>query len=577
MLLSLKGIRATTFFALAILAGTVLFLAASEPVEAADFTVTKTADTADGTCDADCSLREAIGAANAASGPHNIALPAGTYTLTIAGAGEDANATGDLDYEETTTINGTDSATTIIDGGDIDRVFHTVMGPGLTLNGVTVQNGDAGSDDGGGIFSGGAVTLNTSTVTSNEADQGAGIAAPNITMVSSHVDANTSADQGGGIWWCCSDAAYTITDSTVDDNVAGDQGGGVFQCCDDFTLVITNSSVSRNQAADQGGGVFFCCGDEGPVNMTISGSKIDDNTSTDQGGGFFYCCGSDGADTITLTNSSFSGNDAESDGGGIFICCTATGGTNSTMSGITVANNVTTSGGQGGGIYVDGTATITNSTIHNNVGNSDGGGIRCGEAELSLTNVTITDNTTEAFDSGGGVNCSEFEALNTIIAGNVDEGGVAPDCFGTLNSLGNNLVQDVTGCTIAGDTAGNITGVDPALGALAFNGGATQTRAVSPGTPPYNAGRNAGCPATDQRTVARPQEGTCEIGAYEFQVITPSPSPAPGTPTQAPAALPPTGGAAEDGASQAWLMAIGALAVAAVAGVGTFAVVRRRL
>src|SRR5262245_14689733 len=40
------------------------------------FTVSKTADTSDGTCDADCSLREAIVAANAvAAGPNTINVP----------------------------------------------------------------------------------------------------------------------------------------------------------------------------------------------------------------------------------------------------------------------------------------------------------------------------------------------------------------------------------------------------------------------------------------------------------------------------------------------------------------------
>ena len=53
------------------------------PAAAATFAVTKTADTNDGTCDADCSLREAIGAANALAGADIIDVPAGTYTLTI--------------------------------------------------------------------------------------------------------------------------------------------------------------------------------------------------------------------------------------------------------------------------------------------------------------------------------------------------------------------------------------------------------------------------------------------------------------------------------------------------------------
>src|SRR5512143_2212057 len=68
------------------------------PARAATFTVTKTADTNDGVCDADCSLREAISAANASPGADTISLPAGTYLLTLTNAGgtnEDSNATGD--------------------------------------------------------------------------------------------------------------------------------------------------------------------------------------------------------------------------------------------------------------------------------------------------------------------------------------------------------------------------------------------------------------------------------------------------------------------------------------------------
>ena len=43
------------------------------------------------------SLRSAIEAADAHGGANTIILPSGTFTLTIAGAGEDASATGDLD------------------------------------------------------------------------------------------------------------------------------------------------------------------------------------------------------------------------------------------------------------------------------------------------------------------------------------------------------------------------------------------------------------------------------------------------------------------------------------------------
>src|SRR3990167_3557631 len=49
-----------------------LFWFSSSGINAATYTVTKTADTSDGTCDADCSLREAIVAANANAGADTI-------------------------------------------------------------------------------------------------------------------------------------------------------------------------------------------------------------------------------------------------------------------------------------------------------------------------------------------------------------------------------------------------------------------------------------------------------------------------------------------------------------------------
>ena len=79
----------------------VLLATTGSPTLAATFHVTKTADTNDGACaPTDCSLREAVIAANALVGPDTILLPAGTYELTIVGPDEDAAATGDLDSVE---------------------------------------------------------------------------------------------------------------------------------------------------------------------------------------------------------------------------------------------------------------------------------------------------------------------------------------------------------------------------------------------------------------------------------------------------------------------------------------------
>ncbi len=69
------------------------------------FTVTKTDDTADGVCDADCALREAVIAANALPGADTIEVPAGMYGLTIAGD-DDTAAAGDLDITDNLTLAG---------------------------------------------------------------------------------------------------------------------------------------------------------------------------------------------------------------------------------------------------------------------------------------------------------------------------------------------------------------------------------------------------------------------------------------------------------------------------------------
>jgi CSLREA domain-containing protein len=83
---------------------------------AGTFVVTKTADTADGACDANCSLREAIIASNANAVPDTIRLGPGVYPLSRYGPWEDAAETGDLDILADPTPIGTGAAQSIIDG-----------------------------------------------------------------------------------------------------------------------------------------------------------------------------------------------------------------------------------------------------------------------------------------------------------------------------------------------------------------------------------------------------------------------------------------------------------------------------
>jgi len=91
------------------------------------WTVTTTADSGvAGT------LRECIKKANESPG-QTITVPAGTYTLAIAGQGENAAATGDLDIAANMTLTGAGATSTIIDGGGIDRVFEIMNGVTATI------------------------------------------------------------------------------------------------------------------------------------------------------------------------------------------------------------------------------------------------------------------------------------------------------------------------------------------------------------------------------------------------------------------------------------------------------------
>ena len=115
----------------------------------ATITVTTTDDELN--ADGDCSLREAIQAANtdtaidgcsAGSGDDIITLSDGTYSISLAGKNEDNNATGDFDITQNLTINGIDAANTVIDANQADRVFHALNNALVVFNDLTIENGE---------------------------------------------------------------------------------------------------------------------------------------------------------------------------------------------------------------------------------------------------------------------------------------------------------------------------------------------------------------------------------------------------------------------------------------------------
>lgn len=261
-----------------------LLLAAAAPAQASIFTVDRNDDPDPATamaCTAapgDCSLRGAIVAANAAAGPDDISLPAGTYTLTRAGQGEDAAFTDDLDISGELTITGAGARSTIVAGGPApfdDRIFHDHSGATAIITGLTITGGKA-YGAGGGVFSTGDLTLDGVAVRGNTAldgSAGGGIYSEGkLTIANSTVSGNSADFGGGGLVQYLRTA--TITNSTISGNKADQLGGGVFA----HTSVITvrNSTIVSNESGSLGGGIT-----SGPLSTVFVKSSIVAGNSVD--------------------------------------------------------------------------------------------------------------------------------------------------------------------------------------------------------------------------------------------------------------------------------------------------------
>ena len=230
------------------------------PLSAATLNVTDLGDTVPG--GATGQLRRLV---NDAAPGDTIVIPAGIITLTGT-AGEDANASGDVDIVKSLTIEGVGPGVTIIDGGGIDRVFQIDGAATVTISGVTIRNGNAGDGGfGGGIENGGILTLSNVTIHGNTAGFGGGIENGGTVTLSNVTISDNTADEGGGI-----DNFFgtsTLSNVTIHGNTAG-FGGGV---ANSDTLTLQNTIVATQLAGPD-------CGNSGGT-ITSNGFNLDsDNT-----------------------------------------------------------------------------------------------------------------------------------------------------------------------------------------------------------------------------------------------------------------------------------------------------------
>ncbi|HEU4664916.1 MAG TPA: choice-of-anchor Q domain-containing protein, partial [Dokdonella sp.] len=149
---------------------------------------------------------------------------------------------------------------------------------------------------------------------------------------------------------------------------------------------------------------------------------------------------------------------------------------------------------------------------HASVAGSGGAIYQTGSGTSSVTYATVVGNT-----GGGGIYNEGSASATVIVSRSIIANNTDGNCDGVLTSGGYNVWFGATSCPFsqAGDGAGN-----PMLGALANNGGPTQTMLPAAGSAAINRVPLAQCAQPyDQRGAVRPQptlpSGGCDSGAVE--------------------------------------------------------------
>jgi len=545
------------------------------PARAAVITVTTTAESPGGAGDCTlgeaiqaANTDTAVDACAAGSGADTIMMAAGTYTLTTGlttsfGVSAFVIATA-------VTIQGQGAAITRDPVNPNLRFFEVTSAGNLTVNDLGLSNGlaqgaagapgvagDGGPGEpgrGGAIHNSGTLTLSAASLSGNAArgGQGGSVTAPpgnggaggdgqggaiydvgTLTLLATNLSNNAVQGGGGG-----------GTTNGFGGRGGVGQGGALYHGVTG-TLMIAGSTLATNGATGGPGGYGLSAyglpglASGGALHsqgaVTITQSTLNANTVvagasssmlTAQGRG-----GAIAVDTATLnlTQSTVSGNTVTGGsvgpypmpggpgyGGGLHL-------QNATVdvSRTAIIDNNAVGGpgpfgagvGYGGGLYASvGQAALANVTVSGNNAMQGAGGAYVGASgTVTLTHVTLADNTSSNGTAGLVNTAATVTFAGTLVADNAGPGG---NCSGPIVNDGGNLQYPGTICGAGIPTA------NPMLGPLQNDGGSF-VHPLPPASPAIDAAEQPGCPATDQRGVMRPIDGdddglaVCDTGAYE--------------------------------------------------------------
>jgi hypothetical protein len=258
-----------------------------------------------------CTLRDAVAAANAATGASKITVPAAHYLLNPG-----ASPLGQLAVTKPIEVLGDVARSTIVDANHASRVFavNSTSGPPLLLSGLTITGGSTPTvppestdpGDGGGVFSQNRLALDHVAITGNVAALGGGGVM------------NGTVHNGPSQPPQATFNSVTIANNQVKGGAGNGQGGGAVVATD---LVLINSTITANSASDaginEGGGLVSTDGVATLLNDTISGNssaKPIASPAGDFGGGISgdaIALGAPYNSTLRATNTIVAGNSTD--------------------------------------------------------------------------------------------------------------------------------------------------------------------------------------------------------------------------------------------------------------------------
>jgi hypothetical protein len=394
------------------------------PAFALDFTVSRKDDPApDGCPPGDCSLREAVIAANAAPGADRVLLPASTqpYALTRSGADEDLGATGDLDIVGELEISGTAAAQAVIVQARPDRLLHVQPGGRLVLVNLTLQGGRQ-------VMQGGAIY----------------VPAGSLALSGSVLQQNSALDRGGALYVRSQGSQFAtleVSDTRFVDNsavaggailLAGQVGTPTLAGLDDLDFVT-------NRAVQRGGAVAI----EGDL---ATGSKIEvrrsgfvqNQVSGAEGAGGALSNASPATANVTVRDSEFLSNQAPGEA--------ARGGALLEVQRIERSNFNGNRAAQGGAVE-SANATVVDSEFCDNEALRNGGALAARDASVLRSTFCRNQVTGDAPGDGGGaiylysLASTLGVARSTFDANFAAVGGAILQFDGTLALLQSTLVE----------------------------------------------------------------------------------------------------------------------------------------